>query len=207
VLVLVGATSCGVYPATRQVDLRSFEIDADKVSVDDYRACVHQGVCEPPAENGKICECGDGNFQVPNNICCQSDRCLWNELGGPNGQAVNCVSYDQAVDYCRWRGKRLPTPEEWEYAALRAAEPSPTVEEPDCSRGPGGPASDIGALGMWSTPCEFTTGRAEDYFEEEDGYVLKGITPNLIHVAPYRKWFTSSDDFWSPDVGFRCAAW
>ena len=33
------------------------------------------------------------------------------------GLPANCISYDGAVQFCNWLGGRLPTEEEWEYAA------------------------------------------------------------------------------------------
>jgi formylglycine-generating enzyme required for sulfatase activity len=74
----------------------SFEMDVTEVTVGQYAACVAAGSCRP-ANTGLYC-----NGARP-------DR---------TDHPTNCVDFDRAVAYCQWEGKRLPTEEEWEYAAL-----------------------------------------------------------------------------------------
>ena len=77
------------------VSFPTFSIGVDEVTVDKYARCVAAGACIP-AGTDDFCNAGQpGREQHP----------------------VNCVAYAQAAAYCAWIGRRLPTEEEWEYAA------------------------------------------------------------------------------------------
>jgi formylglycine-generating enzyme required for sulfatase activity len=78
-----------------EVAVAAFSIDATEVTVAAYAACIKAGKCREP---------GTGEF-------CTFGRC------GREGHPVNCVDNIMAREYCAFAGKRLPTEEEWEYAA------------------------------------------------------------------------------------------
>ncbi len=79
-----------------QVAVAAFAIDVTEVTLAAYTECVDAKRCTLPD--------------------LQSARCNWShpELGQ---YPINCVNYTQAVAYCTYVGKRLPTEEEWELAA------------------------------------------------------------------------------------------
>lgn len=81
----------------------SFFIDQSEVTVAAYADCVDAGGCTTPA----IADC-------------MGDAANWG-LPGRESHPINCVDYYQAVNYCRWAGKRLPTEWEWEWAARGGA--------------------------------------------------------------------------------------
>jgi formylglycine-generating enzyme required for sulfatase activity len=76
-------------------EIAAFQIDRTEVRVSEYRRCVEEGACAPPAV---------------------AAGCNWN-APGRGDHPVNCIDWDQAATYCSWIGKRLPTEQEWEKAA------------------------------------------------------------------------------------------
>lgn len=77
----------------RKLSSGAFCMDVTEVSVDEYRQCVDAGRCTPP-----------------------DSKCNWDKHDHGK-HPVNCVDRDQASQYCRFVEKRLPTEEQWEYAA------------------------------------------------------------------------------------------
>jgi len=92
----------------RTVDVPAFKIDKTEVTVAQFARCVDAGRCSSagltmPFYNGK----DQPEF---------AEFCTW-QKPGKEDHPINCVSWDQAVAFCEWTGKRLPTEVEWEKAA------------------------------------------------------------------------------------------
>lgn len=78
-----------------EVKVAAFDIDLAEVTVAAYARCVEAGKCTEPKRGG---------------------ACNW-KADGRERHPINCVDFQQATSYCASVGKRLPTEEEWEYAA------------------------------------------------------------------------------------------
>jgi formylglycine-generating enzyme required for sulfatase activity len=81
------------------VFLDEYYIDKYEVTNQAYSACVKQGVCQPPFD-----------------LSSDKRPDYYNSEDYRNFPVIN-VDWDQAHNYCAWRGMRLPTEAEWEKAA------------------------------------------------------------------------------------------
>jgi iron(II)-dependent oxidoreductase len=77
------------------VTVPSFEMMTTEVTVELYRQCVKDYACTDPGTES---------------------LCNWG-VSGRDDHPVNCVDWQQSVDFCQWAGARLPSEAEWEYAA------------------------------------------------------------------------------------------
>ena len=73
----------------------TFQMDVTEVTVAAYKWCVDATKC---STSGDTRNCNGG-------------------ISGRENCPINCVNWQQATNFCSWAGKRLPTEEEWEYAA------------------------------------------------------------------------------------------
>lgn len=86
------------------VTLSAYKIDKYEVTVGEYQKCVDSGNCSEAHYNDGECILFDHKGTLGSSF---------QEKNKP----VVCVEWAEAVKYCEWAGKRLPTEAEWELAA------------------------------------------------------------------------------------------
>lgn len=167
---------------TARINLAAFAIDRTEVTVEQYSECVAAKAC--PAIAGSS---GKNSAKLP----------------------VTQVSWQEAVAYCQWAGKRLPSESEWEKAARgQDGRRYPWGNEFSCQRGnfgnfsmdgrcaeegaPGKPvivglypsgASPYGVLDMAGNVWEWTQDSYQrDAYLRSDGRVVRGTSTDKLRV-------------------------
>ena len=92
------------------VRISPFHLDRTEVTVGEYAACVRAKACQPASATIQKKWTGVETPEVWSAMC-NRDR------ADRADHPVNCVDWAQARAYCAWAGKRLPSSEEWEWAA------------------------------------------------------------------------------------------
>ncbi len=205
-----------------EVFLPAFKIDKHEVSRKEYEECVKSGRCKPAHYSDGKCHMwtskGPKKVRVPS------------KYQSPNYPVV-CVSWYQARDYCRTKGKRLPTEAEWEKAALAGTknkyawgDSNPSSSQ--CATPSSGAPSSVGSFSankyqikdMTGNVWEWVNDRYErDYYHHSDKTSPKGPPVGRFRVIrgggwysgvkqlriKNRQWFVGEGG--EVSVGFRCA--
>jgi formylglycine-generating enzyme required for sulfatase activity len=98
---------------SHKVDVASFCLDRHEVTVAEFHRCSDPGECKRPFLKSHWADPADEA-----DVEAAAFASLCNE--GREGVAdhpINCVTWEQADGFCRFRGARLPTEIEWERAA------------------------------------------------------------------------------------------
>jgi formylglycine-generating enzyme required for sulfatase activity len=95
-LVKGGKYKMGYLKSEATVDDLCF--DTTEATAKDYEACVTAGKCNT-------------------NLLIACTETTTYKVAGKEDHPMVCIDFPQAVDYCTWQKKRLPTEEEWEWAA------------------------------------------------------------------------------------------
>ncbi len=102
--------SGGSVDSRQNVSIAPLCMDRTEVTVAAYETCVRSGACAPAPGTAywKGIEDADRARLSPACNAARKDR---------QDHPINCVDWAQSAAYCRARGKRLPTAEDWEWAA------------------------------------------------------------------------------------------
>lgn len=183
-----------------------------EVSVAEYEACVNASACEPAQRElaGKVASSGVANDPEGVALQCNSGQ------PGRERYPINCVSFQQAQQYCAWRGGRLPTQSEWEYAAERA---NPAAAEQHRGTLPIGSfpsgATPEGILDLLGNVSEWTTGHVgfqhpgetDDPGARRELYAVLGggLQPGTSRIGSRASRLYMNANARGRNVGFRCA--
>ena len=101
--------------ALGDTSIEDYCLDLTEVTAAQYRQCVTDGGCEAASRTVWWPDI------EPEQRDAASELCTWGD-GARRDHPINCVTWAQARDFCRWRGARLPRDVEWTWAAAGGAD-------------------------------------------------------------------------------------
>jgi formylglycine-generating enzyme required for sulfatase activity len=172
------------------VTIAPFCLDKTEVTVAAFERCVVAGTCSAPKP-----------YDVASAWKWQA-LCNYKHPEGRALHPVNCVKWMQASTYCGFVKARLPTEDEWEWAARNAGDAtdypwgttSPTPENANAcgSECPSNMKAKVGDKNIGAAPTLYTT---QDGFAETApvGSFLKGDSKSGVHdlAGNVAEWTTS----------------
>ncbi len=94
-----------------KVELLAYCLDKHEVTVGEYQACVKNAICDPVPTEVQLLKPQKAQAHDK-----RSELCTGAMKDNAN-LPLNCVDHELAQKYCEWKGRRLPTEAEWEFAA------------------------------------------------------------------------------------------
>ncbi len=186
-----------------KVALRSYCLDATEFTVEAYGKCVEKGDCPKSHDNQFSCT---GHKE------------------GRGDHPINCVDFAMAKSACKFLGKRLPTEEEWEYAARGGkeertyswgeAEPSQKLscfDQRETCPVRAHPAGAFGLFGMTGNVWEWTASPFMTYAGWSpvgEWQVYRGGSYSRRFPKWMKTWVRNrfQPNEWGAHLGFRCAS-
>ena len=122
VLALAGTTGCAEAKPGERVRIQNFSLDATEVTIGQFREFASAVGLVTAAEKAGGGYEWDAGWQLRPGWTVY--RPYGREPSSPNEPAVH-VTWEEATEYCRWRGGRLPTLNEWRQAAFTEQRANP----------------------------------------------------------------------------------
>jgi transposase-like protein len=209
---------------TREPRISPFCLARAEVTVREYEACVAANGCTPADREGEP-PSGPSATANPAPSSAAAERPapataqLAPALQCNSGQAgrerhpINCVTFQQAQQFCAWRGGRLPREAEWEHAA---EEVTPDVRETHPGTLPVGTfpsgANPEGVLDLLGNVSEWTTGQVSlrsvsggDAPRQLHAVLGGGLQPGASRLGSHAARQYMNANARGSNVGFRCA--